>query len=67
MLSGLFERVRFFFGGKQHEEVDEEIGFHMEREVEANLAAGMSVEEARRQAAIAFRSEEHTSELQSPA
>src|SRR6202789_1496408 len=62
MLSGLFARVRFFFGGKQHEEVDEEIGFHMEREVEANLAAGMSVEEARRQAAIAFGGRERARE-----
>jgi putative ABC transport system permease protein len=62
MLSGLFERVRFFFGGKQREEVDEEIGFHMEREVEANLAAGMSMEEARRQAAIAFGGRERARE-----
>ena len=63
MLSGLFERVRFFFGGKQREEVDEEIGFHMEREIEANLAAGMTPDEARRQAAIAFGGRERAREL----
>ena len=62
MLNKLWSRVRFFFGGKRREEVDEEIGFHMEREVEANLAAGMSLEEARRQAAIAFGGRERARE-----
>ncbi len=62
MLSEFWARVRFFFGGKRREEVDEEIGFHMEREVEANLAAGMGLEEARRQAAIAFGGRERARE-----
>jgi putative ABC transport system permease protein len=62
MLSGLWARVRFFFGGKRREEVDEEIGFHMEREIQANLEAGMSPEEARRQAAIAFGGRERARE-----
>ena len=38
----------------RHREVDEELAFHLERQVEANVAAGMTAEEARRQAAIAF-------------
>jgi len=54
--------VQFVFGGKQREEVDEEIGFHIEREVEANVAAGMSLDEARRQAAIAFGGRERARE-----
>jgi putative ABC transport system permease protein len=35
-------------------ELDEELAFHLEREAEANVAAGMKPEEARRQARIAF-------------
>jgi putative ABC transport system permease protein len=62
MLSGLWARVRFFFAGKRREEVDEEIGFHIERQVEANLAAGMSAEEARRQAGITFGGRERARE-----
>jgi predicted permease len=62
MLNELWSRVQFFFGGKQREEVDEEIGFHIEREVEANVAAGMSLDEARRQAAIAFGGRERARE-----
>ena len=34
--------------------MDEELEFHLERQVEANVAAGMTAEEARKQAAIAF-------------
>ncbi|MGA2252211.1 ADOP family duplicated permease [Terracidiphilus sp.] len=62
MLNELWSRVQFVFGGKQREEVDEEIGFHIEREVEANVAAGMSLDEARRQAAIAFGGRERARE-----
>ncbi len=43
-------------------EVDEEIQFHLEREIEANVAAGMPVAEARRRAAVAFGSRERTRE-----
>jgi predicted permease len=55
-------RVRFFVAGKRRGEVDEEIEFHLEREVEANLAAGMTAREARRQAMIAFGSRERARE-----
>jgi putative ABC transport system permease protein len=47
-------RLRLLFVGKTHREVDEELEFHLEREVEANVAAGMPAKEARRQAVISF-------------
>jgi predicted permease len=62
MLSELIARLRFFFRGKRRTEVDEELQFHIERQVEANLAAGMSQDEARRQAIVAFGSRERTRE-----
>jgi putative ABC transport system permease protein len=62
MLKEWLVRVRYFFGGKRREEVDEELQFHVERQVEANLAAGMSPEEARRQAMIAFGGRERARE-----
>ncbi len=54
MGSSWMSRAWFFLKGKRRAEVDEELRFHMERQVEANLTAGMSREEARRQAAIGF-------------
>jgi predicted permease len=62
MFSELWARARFFFAAKRHDEVDDEIRFHIERQVETNIAAGMSPLEARRQAAIAFGGEERTRE-----
>lgn len=62
MLSELWARVRFFFASKPREEVDDEIRFHLERQVEANLSSGMSPLEARRQAAIAFGGQQLTRE-----
>ncbi len=54
MVREWLSRFRFFFLGKQRTEVDDEIQFHLERQIEANLAAGMSRSEARRQAVIGF-------------
>jgi putative ABC transport system permease protein len=62
MLGEWLSRFRFFFTGKSRVEVDEEIRFHMERQIEANLVAGMSPAEARRRAAISFGGREHTRE-----
>ena len=62
MLREWWSRIRFFVAGKQRTEVDEELAFHMEREIEANLAAGMPAAEARRRAAIAFGSRERARE-----
>ncbi|HEY3625918.1 MAG TPA: ABC transporter permease [Terracidiphilus sp.] len=62
MLGEWLSRIRSFFGGRSRAEVDEEIRFHFERQVEANLAAGMEPREARRQAAIRFGGRERARE-----
>ena len=54
MLKELLRRLRFLVARKSHAEVDEELEFHLERQTEANVAAGMSASEARRQAVVAF-------------
>jgi predicted permease len=54
MLNEFLARLRFFISGKSYGEVDEEVRFHLDQQTEANIGAGMSREEARRQAAIAF-------------
>jgi putative ABC transport system permease protein len=62
MLHELLTRIRFLLRRKPRLEVDEELRFHLEQQIEANIAAGMSPEEARRQAAIAFGSIERARE-----
>ena len=62
MLREWLSRFRFFFSGKSRREVDDEIRFHLERQIEANLAAGMPVSEAKRQAAITFGGPERARE-----
>ena len=42
--------------------LDEEMNFHLERQIEANIAAGMSPDEARRHALIAFGGVQQTRE-----
>lgn len=54
MLNEFLTRLRFFISGRSHGEVDDEVRFHLDQQTEANIRAGMSREEARRQAAIAF-------------
>ena len=39
---------------KLETDVDDEMRFHLQKQVEQNIAAGMSAEEARRRALIAF-------------
>jgi putative ABC transport system permease protein len=58
MLHEFFSRLRFALRWKRRVEVDEELQFHIDRQVESNMAAGMSAEEARRKAGIAFGSRE---------
>ncbi len=53
-MSEFFTRLRFFFRRKPSAELDEELQFHLEQTTQANIAAGMTPEEARRQAVIAF-------------
>ncbi|MGD0369219.1 MAG: ABC transporter permease, partial [Acidobacteriaceae bacterium] len=62
MIGEIWSRMKFVFTGKRRREVDEEIAFHLERQVEANIAAGMPAAEARRQAMIAFGSRERARE-----
>ncbi|HEY1809308.1 MAG TPA: permease prefix domain 1-containing protein, partial [Acidobacteriaceae bacterium] len=62
MLRESFTRLRFFFTGKSRATVDEEIQFHIDRETEANLAAGLSPAEARRKALVAFGGRERARE-----
>jgi predicted permease len=62
MISEMWSRVKFFFSGKRRSEIDEEIAFHLQRETEANMAAGMNEKDARRRAAIAFGGRERARE-----
>ncbi|MGB7134335.1 MAG: ABC transporter permease [Acidobacteriaceae bacterium] len=62
MIGELWTRMKFFLTGRSRREVDEELAFHVEREREANLARGMTEEQARRQAALAFGSRERARE-----
>jgi len=54
MLKESLTRFRFLLSGKTHREVDEELQFHLEQQVQANISAGMLPQEARRHAVIAF-------------
>jgi predicted permease len=47
-------RLRFLAVGKTRADVDQELRFHLERQIEANVAGGMTPREARRRAMIAF-------------
>jgi hypothetical protein len=55
-------RLRFFLSPRPRGELDEELQFHIEQSIQANLAAGMTLQEARRQAFIALGGVEHTRE-----
>ncbi|MGA7521219.1 MAG: ABC transporter permease [Acidobacteriaceae bacterium] len=57
-----FTRLRFFLTGKSRATVDEELQFHIDRQIEANLAAGLSPSEARRRALVAFGGRERARE-----
>src|SRR5262245_61530622 len=55
MFNKLRLRLRaLFFKSKLEEELDEEVRFHLEREIEENIARGMSLEEARLAALRSF-------------
>jgi len=62
MLHEFFTRLRFFFTGKSRATIDEELQFHIERATEANLAAGLSPDEARRRALVSFGGRERARE-----
>jgi predicted permease len=51
-----------FIGQSQENDANDELRFHLEKEVEQNIALGMSAEEARRKALIAFGGVQQTRE-----
>jgi len=61
MKDDLEGRQRTFFRQK-NAELDEELAFHLDRQTEENIVAGMEPSEARRQARIAFGAVEQTKE-----
>jgi predicted permease len=63
MLNKLRLRLRgLFFKSKLEEELDEEVRFHLEREIQENIARGMSPEEARMAALRSFGGVERVKE-----
>ncbi len=62
MLKQWLTRLRFLLAPKPHHEIDEELQFHVEQQTKANVAAGMTPQEARRQAVISFGAVESTKE-----
>lgn len=58
----LKQKLAQLLGRKPKQELDEEMRFHLENQVEANIAAGMSPEEARRESLIAFGGVQQTRE-----
>jgi predicted permease len=62
MLRECLTRVRFFISRKRPVDLDDELQFHLDQSTQTNIAAGMTPEEARRQAGIAFGGVERTRE-----
>src|SRR3984957_7247884 len=62
MIRELWMRLRFLFRSGSQSELADEIRSHVEHATEAHVAAGMTTEEARRQAMIEFGGVERTRE-----
>jgi len=62
MIRESFTRLRFLITRRKPTELDEELAFHIEQSTNANIAAGLTPQEARRQALIEFGSIEGTRE-----
>src|SRR5580704_4564722 len=54
MFKELLTRLRFLMSPKPNREIDDELRFHIEQQTLANIAAGMTAQEGRRKAVIAF-------------
>src|SRR5579859_6703742 len=54
MLKEWLTRLRFLISPKPHREIDDELQFHIERQAQEYIATGMTLQEARRKAIIAF-------------
>jgi putative ABC transport system permease protein len=50
----LLTRIRSFFSPASRREINEELHFHLEQQIAANIASGMPANEARRQAVLTF-------------
>jgi len=61
-LSQFARRISLVFRRKSRSDLDEELLFHVEQATQANIAAGMTAAEARRQAMIDFGGVERTRE-----
>ena len=42
MLKGLMTRLRFLISPRPHQEIDEELQFHLDEQTRANVAAGLT-------------------------
>jgi putative ABC transport system permease protein len=62
MIRESFTHLRFLLTPRKPTELDEELAFHIEQSTNANIAAGLTSQEARRQALIVFGSIEGTRE-----
>src|SRR5438067_1504311 len=58
----LLTRLRFYLSRRRTSELDEEIQFHLEQAIAAEIASGKTPEEARRLAVVAFGGIERTRE-----
>jgi macrolide transport system ATP-binding/permease protein len=54
MLKEWLTRLRYLMSPKPEGEIDDELRFHIEQQTLANIAAGMTAQEGRRKAVIAF-------------
>jgi putative ABC transport system permease protein len=62
MVKQTLDRLRLLFSRKQPGELDEELQFHIQQCIEANIDRGATPEEARREALVAFGGVESTRE-----
>jgi predicted permease len=62
MMRELLTRMRFLLKRPKPAELDEELQFHVEQAIAANIAAGMMADEARRRALVEFGGMERTRE-----
>jgi len=54
MLKECLTRLRFLISPKSNREIDDELQFHIERQAQEYIATGMTPQEARRRAVVAF-------------
>jgi hypothetical protein len=54
MFKELLTRLRFLMSPKPHREIDDELRFHIEQQAQAYIAAGMTPQNAHRQAILVF-------------